>query len=120
MTKRLIKPVRNGRDVLYGVHSKKDGRYYWASQEDGEAVKYTIDMKQWMDEDETITDVTEAGSAQTEKELTDTSVTYMIKKAGCIESLITTSTGETKVVNLHIVEPCTYVRDSYRSDGYWG
>ncbi|GJM00229.1 MAG: hypothetical protein DHS20C07_19080 [Methyloligella sp.] len=118
MPKRHIGINRNNKDVLYGVHSKLDGEFYWAVQSEGEAIDYRVELKNWLDEGETISSVNEtAGSLTAAKTVNTTSVDYILEGCGELETTITTSNGAKKVIKLCIVDPCRNSFDDYRSAG---
>lgn len=106
MPTRHIGINRNNRDVLYGVHSKNRFDQYWASQREGEVIDYRIDLKNWMDQGETITEVTETTNSLTAtKTLNSQSVDYVIEGCGFLEVLMETSLGKKKKVELYLVDP---------------
>jgi len=122
MPKRHIGINRNNKDVLFGVHSKSHLDRYWAVQDRDEVIDYRIELKDWLDAGETISLTSETSSSlTTTKTINTTSVDYLIEGCGHLETTITTTNGNKKVVKMDIVDPCQNTNSWYRSEGgYYG
>lgn len=122
MPKRQIAVSRNGRDVLFGVHSKDHFDRYWAVQDRDEIVDYRIELKNWLDTGETVASTAETTSGLTATPtINSTSVDYIIQGSGCFETEITTSGGLKKIIRMDVVDPSWDVRHGfYRHGGYYG
>lgn len=114
---RLIRLLDNGRFVTRGVSAVPGGAFI-ASQFRGEAETYRIDLSLWLASGETISSLMlTSQSLDADDTIASEHVDLEIEQTGywgCIEALITTSSGRKRQVKLTVREPETVHRDVYR------